>query len=297
MINKKLSLTVGIATCYGDISIIDTVKSIRASKDVGKFRFIIVADRNPIKPRLKKELKKYDVEVYENKTEGSQVKKQKQILNMAKNDIIVFAQDDVLFDPYTLSRIVNTFDKNPKITFISVRKKPIKATSFFENIITVGPNIVSRIAKDWNNGDNYLSSIGRCLAFRTGWAKKMDAPDQIVSSDAFRYFENKRKGGVYKYLPNAVVLYKKPQNMKEHIRKSSRFQHQKSEMVKYFGDLSSEYKIPKLILLKSVLLEFLHNPLKFFLFLIVYIYTRLLKLNIQQSLNPVWEVDISTKKI
>lgn len=294
---KKLTFTVGITTCYGDDSILDTVKSICASRGVDKSRFIIVADRNPIKPHLKKELKKYGVELIENKIEGSQVKKQKQILKMAKTDILILTQDDVVFEPDTLAAIMNTFEKHPKTTFISVKKQPVRATSLFEDIISVGPSIVNRIVKDWNKGDNYLSSIGRCLAFRTEWIKKMRSPDEIVSSDAFRYFENKKNGGAYEYLPNVAILYKKPQNMKEHLRKSSRFQHQKLEMSRYFGDLSPEYKIPKLILLKSVMLEFLNSPLKLSFFLAVYIYTRLFKSSIQQALNPVWEVELSTKKI
>ena len=58
---KEFTFTVGIITCYGDDSILDTVKSIRASRGVGKFRFVIIADRNPIKPALKKEYSSNDI--------------------------------------------------------------------------------------------------------------------------------------------------------------------------------------------------------------------------------------------
>src|SRR5689334_1406912 len=87
--NKKLSLTVGITTCYGDVSILETVKSVRESKGVEKFEFIIIADRVPLSEEIKKGLKKYEVKFIENKKEAGQVEKHKQILAMTKTDILV----------------------------------------------------------------------------------------------------------------------------------------------------------------------------------------------------------------
>ena len=118
--SKKLTLTVGITTCYGGESILETVKSIRASKGVGKFRFILIADRIPIKDAIKKELKKHDVKLIENKIESGQVTKQQQILKMTKSDIIVFTNDDVIFEPYTLATIVKLFKNDPELSLIHI---------------------------------------------------------------------------------------------------------------------------------------------------------------------------------
>ncbi len=295
---KKLSFTVGITTCYGGESILDTVKSVRASRGVDEnFPFILIADRNPIKASFKRELKKYNVELIENKTESGQIKKQKQILALCKSNVVIFTQDDILFEPDTLAKIMKHFGSHPKTTFVSVRKKPVEPTSLFEDITIVGTNVINRVAKQWNGGDNYLSAVGRCLGFRTEWIRGFNIPNNVVSTDAYKYFENKRRGGTYCYIWDAAILYKKPQNIKEHLRKSSRFQHQKEEMYRYFGDLKKEYRVPKILLIKATIAEFLTNPLRSVLFMIVYAYTRLFKINIKQSLNPIWQVDISTKKI
>lgn len=298
MKRKQLSLTVGITTCYGDISIIDTVKSIRASKGVDDFRFIIVADRVPISPEIKKVLKKYKVELIENKKEGSQVKKQKQILKLAKTDLIIFTQDDVLLDPNALTTVANQFTINSEITMVSILNKPIKATNLFENIISVGTNIANKTAKYWNNGDNYLSVIGRFMAFRTELVKnKFRLPESVATSDAYYYFENKRVEGIYKYLSEVYVNFKNPQNMKEHLRKSSRFQYSQKEMSYYFGDLKKEYIIPKAATIKALGEQFIENSIKTFLYFIIYFYTRILKMKSSAVLNPIWEVDLSTKKL
>ena len=298
MKRKQLTLTVGITTCYGDISIIDTVKSIRASEGVDDFRFIIVADRVPISPEIKRELKKYNVELIENRTEGSQIKKQKQILILSKSDLIVFTQDDVLLDPKALITVINNFTANPDLTMISILNKPIKATNFFENIINVGTEIASKTAKYWNNGDNYLSVIGRFMAFRTRLVKSNFRMIQsVATSDAYYYFENKRVGGIYKYLPEVYVNFKNPQNMKEHLRKSSRFQYSQKEMSYYFGDLKKEYIIPKAATLKALSEQIIQEPIKTLLYFVVYLYTRILKMKSTAVLNPIWEVDVSTKKL
>ena len=298
MKNNKLSLTVGIVTCYGDNSILDTVKSIRASKGVGNFRFIIVADRVPINPWLKSQLKKYSVEVIENKGKDSQISKQKQILTLTKSDLILFTQDDVLFEPQTLKTVIKRFEKNPKTSFISILNKPVKPTNFFEGCLNVGTNIANKMAKYWNNGDNYLSVIGRFMAFRTEFAKNnINLRAEVATSDAYYYFSNKLSGGNFEYIPQVGVMFKNPQNMKEHLRKSSRFQYSKIEMSKYFENLNSFYKVPQNVVVKALAMEFLSSPIIFMCYIGIFIYTRILRMKPHLVLNAIWEVDLSTKRV
>jgi hypothetical protein len=291
---NKLSVTVGITTCYGDESILDTVRSVRSSKGVKDFDFIIIADRVPISQEIKKELNKYKVRLFENKIESSQVKKQKQILKLCKTDLIIFTQDDVLFERRTLSNVINAFVRNPETTFVSVKNEPVNTTNFVESVINSGTNINNRIAQNWNEGDNYLSVIGRLLAFRSAWIKKsLFIPDDLVSSDAYFYFENKRKG----FLSDTKIIFKNPQNIKEHLRKSSRFQHSKLEMSKFFTDISNEYAVPKIVALKSLTLELMSNPISTSFYLLMYIYTRFAKLKPSVILKSIWDVELSTKKV
>lgn len=297
---NRPTLTVGITTCFGDNTILDTVKSIRASKGIEKFRFIIVSDRVPINPWLKSQLKKYDVELVENKVEAGQVTKQRQILALTKSDLLILTQDDVLLDENSLKKVVDSFEQNPKTTMISILNKPVKATNFFEDVLNVGTNIANRIAKKWNRGDNYLSVIGRFMAFRTSFLKKQNFDNEkVATSDAYYYFSNKLSHGIYEYLKEVAVYFKNPQNMKEHLRKSSRFQFSKLEMSNYFKnlDLEKEYKLPKKVIFDVLGEEFLSNPFKFILYMIVFLYTRILKLKPNYVLDAIWEVDLSTKKV
>lgn len=294
---KNLSLTVGITTCFGDNSILDTVKSIRASSGLNKFRFIIVADRVPINPHLKKELRKYGVELIENEKEGSQLSKQRQILSLTKTDLILLTQDDVLVDTEALETVINRFQDHPQTTFISIRNEPVPATNWFEGVLGVGTHLANRIAGSWRNGDNYLSVIGRFMIFRVNLIKKIKIREEVATTDAYYYFSNKFLGGVYEYISQVAVYFKNPQNMTEHLRKSSRFQFSKAEMGKYFGNLDSEYQIPAKVVVRAILEQFLANPFKFTCYLAIFLYTRILKLKPSYVLNALWEVDLSTKKV
>ena len=279
---KKLSFTVGVTTCYGDVSIIDTVKSIRNSKNVGNFKFILIADRVALTAEIKKALKELRVDLIENKTESSLVRKQKQILSLTKTDLIIFTQDDVLFAPNTLSAVVKRFERHPKTTMIS--------------ILNIGTNIANKFAKYWNFGDNYLSVIGRFMAFKTDTINKFRMPD-VSSVDTFYYLENKRVNGTYEYLSNIPVYFKNPQNMTEHLRKSSRFQFSMLEMSHYFNHLSNEYNVPKLVQLRGFGEQFLESPFMTVFYILIYLYTRLLKMRPNVVLNTAWDIDVSTKKV
>lgn len=295
---KNLSLTVGITTCYGHKSIMETVKSLRASKGVDSFKFIIVADRVPISSDIKKELKKYEVILIENKKEGSQMEKQKQILKLASSDLILLTQDDVLVNKDSLKTVVEEFSKDPQLSMVSVLNKPVVATNFFESVVNVGTNMANQIAKHWNSGSNYLSVIGRFMMFRTQFIKEnIKLREEVATSDAYYYFSTTTAGGKYKYLPGVAVLFKNPQSMTEHLRKSSRFQYSRKEMSKYFNDLTLHYKIPKMVILRAILYEFIKNPAKFICYIAILLYTRILKMKPKSVLNPNWEVDLSTKRI
>ena len=298
-INKKLSLTVGITTCYGEYSILDTVKSVRESINLPDFRFIIIADRVPISAKIKKELKRYNVELIENKKESGQIKKKKQILDISQSDVIIFTQDDVIFERDALSKVMNAFETDQKLTFASIRNIPVKPTSFVEAIISVGTKISHAVAAKWNNGDNYLTVVGRCEAFRASFAlKKFRFIDKIVSTDAFFYFENKSKNGKYKFIKNAGLYYKNPQKLDIYYKKSSRFSLQKKQMSMYFSDLNSEYDIPKPILFASIIHELLFNPFFTIIYLVIFLSGRILKHDFKTAMDArKWDLDLSTKKV
>lgn len=296
---KKLSVTIVIPTCYGGDSLITTAKSIYASKDVAKFRFIIVSDRFPIKPATKKILEKMGIEIYWNPVEGSQPKKLIQARDMVKSDLYIFTQDDIYFEPETLNRIVTAFEQDPQLTMVAAGVLPVTdPQTMVERGMSANISMVYHAAKRWNNGDNYLAASGRCLAFRMSLFTKYRIPEILVNADMYFYLENKRLNGKFAMLPEAKVFIRPPQKLKDQVGPSSRFQYQKEELKKFFNyNFANEYRVPPGDVINAILREMVTNPVGFFAYLYVFAYTRLKKQPTKTVANPNWAVDASTKKM
>lgn len=292
----NISFTVGIPTYYGAPAIIDTVKSILRSVQAPPFRIIVTVDGNPLKPEIETGLRNLGAEVIFNKVRGGQTSRIKQLIALCQTDILILTQDDVLFTPTAVAEIVTLFSKEPSVTMIGANIKPITAENFFERIVEVGVRIRDVVGRRWLNGDNYLMSIGRCLAFRTDTAKRLVISDEIINSDAYLYFENKRVGGHFLPCETAVVFNKSPQHLKEHLKQSRRFHNSRNELSAYTdAQLPSGYAVPRRLVISSIIREFVSHPILTICYLAITIYSYLG----HQKNAPkkrFWETDVSTKR-
>jgi len=289
-------MTVGIPTCYGGSSLLATVKSILASKGVGKFRFVVVADRTPIGSAMKKELKRLGVELIWNKKEGSQFKKIKQIVAMCQSDVLVITQDDITFKPNTLANIMRVFATRPELTMVGARVLALPAKTRIETVLASMVHMVDYITTFWNT-DNYLMASGRCLAFRTEKIKKFRIPETVINGDMFLYLENKRLQGAFARPQDAAVYIRCPQRLKDQIGPSSRYQYSEQEMARYFNvPVAQEYRIPLRAKIRAAAKEFLAHPLAVLGYGGVFLYTRLRRQPVKTVSNPVWNIDTSTKE-
>ncbi len=297
-LNKKLKFMVGIPTCYGGESLINTVKTLKESKDVSDFRIVIIADRTPIKKLIKNKLEKMGVKIYWNKKEGSQFKKLKQLIRKCKEEVFIFTQDDITFDKLTLRNILKSFEENPQATMVSTTVLPLSPITFFEAIKTSETRIHGKITRKWNNADNYFASSGRCISFRTKHIKKFRIPETVVNGDTYLYFENKRLNGAHSHQSQAKVFIRCPQRLKDEIGPSSRYQYSQKEMAKYFDyDLKKEYEIPRRVLIQSFFEELISHPFTTTLLVGVVLLLRIKRQKVSVVSNPVWKVDLSTKKV
>lgn len=294
--NKKLKVTVGIPTCYGGQSLVETVKTLRASEYDERFEILIEADRTPLTAGVKKVLLGMGVKLHWNKIEGSQFKKLKQTIKKATGDVFIFTQDDIVFDKEAIQEIVKAFEKDPQLTMYGAKVLPLPPQTFFESTMVTMMKLARTIATSWNKGDNYLLASARCLAFRKSHLNKFRLFDNLTNTDVFMYFENKRLNGKFRPSEKAKVFIRNPQNIKDQIGPSSRYQYSQIEVSRYFKeDLAPHFKIPLKLILRGMILEFLKDPIGFFSYVLVFAYTRIKKQTMQKALRTSWELDLSTK--
>lgn len=293
---NKQSVTIGIPTCYSGASLIRTVESIRNAELGNEVKILVTADRTPLSKKVLNSMKKFSVEVTWNKTEGSQFKKIKQMINNAESDLYIHTQDDVIFEKNTIVSILDAFKKNKKLTMAGIRILPLEQKTFFESAMASMLLIVDNISGYWNGSDNHLSSSGRCLAFRVKQLKKLRMPHGVVNGDMFLYLENKRLKGEFKRLDKSFVLIRCPQRLKDQIAPSSRYLYSRKEMQAFFHhNLDSEYAIPLLYTIKSFIKVFFRRPLPTAYYLMIRVYTFIFRQTESEAGNPLWKVDFSTK--
>jgi len=290
------TLTVGIPTYVGGPSLVRAAESIRVSTGVGPFRFIVAVDGNPLRLEIESALQNLDVEIVLADTRGGQVARLKQIISMCRTELVILTQDDIIFEPDAIGKLVNAFAKNPKLTMANANVMPMRAETIIEKVQYSGTRIGKYIAGRWNFGDNYLSANGRCQAFRVEWAKKLEIPEEVINSDAFAYFRNKRLGGSYEYIQDAVVYDKSPLFIAEYVKQNKKFQYSVNELERYLGDkVRREYSPPVTVRLMAIFKEGVCHPILFGMYMILRIYMVFLPNTFQQA-KRFWATDISTKR-
>lgn len=296
MSTKKI--TIGIPTYYGGPSLVETVKSIRASSNYSDALVVVCVDGVPLKKPIEKALQALNVDIVFSKVRGGQVARIKQIIGLCQTPLLVLTQDDIMLDAQALERIVTEFDRNPKTTMVAACELPTKPQTLFERILASGYESALWIGEHWNNADNYLIPSGRCLAFRTSHVQKFSLPEEIINSDTYLYFENKRLKGVCQYVNNAIVYNPLPQKLKEHINQSRKFAISQAENQRYFKrDLTREYAIPTLLKVKGLIRSLSKQPLYTVAYLTINVYTRIAGRNLFANAARFWDTDSSTKRV
>lgn len=292
---ETLTLTIGIPTYYGGPSLVRAAESIMASEGVQKFRFIVNVDGNPLKPEIESRLVELGVEVIFSAQRGGQVARLNHMKEIATTDLLVFAQDDIVFERDTLRKLVAAFDSDPHLTMANANVMPAPAEIFFERVEQIGQSVVKRIVRQWRSGDNYLAANGRCQVFRTSWVKQFHLPEVIVNSDAYKYFENKLRGGKFKFVEDAVVFDRSPLTLQEYVRQTQKYQSSSRELGRYFpSDITGEYRVPLGMKIRAYAAELIRHPILAPFYLPLFIYSRLVPPD--QTLSRFWETDVSTKR-
>lgn len=295
---NRLSVTVGIPTCYGGLALPTVVKSIRASVGAEIDNILIISDRKPIPAEIRGAIEKIGAKIVWNEIDSSHQSKLKQMIFGCETDVLVTICDDIILHPSAIAEIMKVFSSDENITLVTSAILPLPSLTFIGKVLNSSVRIPEMIVRFWNKGDNYLSVSGRCMSFKVDFIKKLRFPPNIVSNDQFFYFENKYNGGGKEHAPKSIAYIRPPQNLKDHIRPSTRFQLGMEELQDYFSqDLSREFKVPMFAGIKAVVLEFLAHPITMPVYCLIFIYTRIIRKDKSKILTVYWDEALSTKKI
>jgi glycosyltransferase involved in cell wall biosynthesis len=195
--------------------------------------------------------------------QGKAVDEQK-IFDECKSDILVMFDADVRLDGTSVvSALVDALLEDKNRLLVGGNSRPYAPKTFFERAVYTTFMSLDACRDGLHGGNNIYGASGQCLAIRTSLIKQIRFPKNIVAEDDFIYFTNKKLGGGFCYVKNAIVYYKLPKKLGDYFRQTLRSDSASASanVETYFGSMvTEEYARPFSFYARVVFRSFLYNP-------------------------------------
>lgn len=292
---KKLSVSIGIPTHEAGESLVVLLNSLYGQtcyKSIDKI--LVIVDGNRISDKICQKIqnKKLIIKIFKNR--AGQSARINDIFKNLNSDYTILTNDDVCLEKDSIKNLL----KNAKYDLVAGCTKPYKSNSYFESIVCIGAKINHLIASKWDKGDNYLACNGRLLMISSRLKLFIKIPKKLWNNDAYIFLTCNRNNFSFKHIEKSVCYYQSPQNLREHLKQSIKFQNSQYENTYYLqGDLSKFYSIPLKDELISIARVFMDSPFNTMIYILLAVYTRSVSPRKKIAINTLgyWCTDKSTK--
>lgn len=293
---KVNTIAIGIPTYEAGESLISTLNSIYEQEGFAKVsKVILMLDGSRLKKSVYLRIKNPKLKIVTSETRNGQSARINDIFKISKADLLFLTNDDVIWGRGALKYLIQTYQaKNADLIASNVH--PLKAVTLLELLLKVGIDINRYVFTNWNKADNYLACNGRLIVLSRSLYKKMTVPANILNNDAFIYLYVKINKYKFSFSERAVVYFRSPGKLSDHIKQSSKFKYSKVDNSRHLNkNLDNYYQVPTSLLAKAVLKEFLTRPFLVLGYIGVVLMTKLKEVNYSNRSETFWETDLSTK--
>lgn len=301
--NNKPTVTVAVSAYNEEENIVPFLESILKQKEDGFIlqNIWIHSDGSTDKTvNLVKKFKSKKIKIWEHKERKGKSTWLNNIYSDLKSDILVQTDADVVFaHPLVIRNLIGPMIKNGSVGMCGGNPMPVEGDLFWEKVVYAAFQPYLEFRSTIRGGDNAFSAIGQILAYRREVVKQIEVPFDMVTNDIFTYFYALKLGWKYKFVKDAVVLFKSPERMTDFIKQNTRFEVGYYRMFDYFDRQVVEYEmsIPETIKIKTMLRQFVKFPLHLTVFFIFKVYCKINAVNMKNKLNAKWPIAITTKKL
>lgn len=247
-----------------------------------------------------KSIKSSKVRVFEFKNRIGKSARLNSIYKNLKSDFLVQSDADVVFaHPYVIRDLINPLITEKKVGMCGGHPIPAKGRTFTEKSINLTFEVYAKLRSEVRGGNNKFSVDGRLLAYKKALVKKITVPTDMIANDFYTYMCCLTSKFEYRYVKSAVVFFRSPINLRDHLRQNVRFESAALRMKKHFPEslVDQETHIPRHLLIKNTVLQFLKNPFMGIYIFAVNQYCRLQAKRKESRLSAVWDMAESTKRI
>ncbi len=216
-----------------------------------------------------------------------------------RSDIIVQLDADVILgNHYVVRDIVRAFNQDDRIMMCGGEAVPMPPVTFTEKAVYRTSAAYSRLKKTVRGGNNIFSVTGCVLAYRREFIQSLEWPADMASDDLYTYLACREKGYGYRYVDSAVVHFRLPQNLGDHVKQSTRFSEIRARLRRLYPQLwRREYKAPRSLVLAIQAGEFLRHPVLCSYVFLLNKYSAIQSRFSGHTIQPAWEISGSTKKL
>ncbi|HSH55626.1 MAG TPA: glycosyltransferase family 2 protein [Candidatus Limnocylindrales bacterium] len=246
---------------------------------------------------LAKQLNSSIIKVMESKENLGKSERLNQIFKEVETDILVLLDADISINDNSMIENLILSMQEHRATLASGNPRSISDLGVVNGALLVSSSIQEYVKSEYNKGDNVYACHGRVLALKKCLYKRIVVPSNSVGNDAYIYFYNRAIGGSFTLAKNAIVHYKMPKSAADYAKQRKRFEMSQQMNRSFFSestslDVEKEYKIPKTILMKAILMSLQVRPFAsvYYFFLIV-----ISKFHKFKHTGKGWAVSESTK--
>jgi len=214
------------------------------------------------------------------------------------SDILVTIDADVLPNNSNfLTEIIEPFSFNSKIGIVGGAILPASAEIFFEKILNSSVHFKRRLFESIKAKDNIYLCHGRARAFSKEFLNGFRWKN-ISCEDAYSYLSCINSGFCFYYAPKAEILYRSPQNLRDHLKQSLRFFSGRPLLDEQFGKskVRESFYIPITKITLELIKYIAKQPHYAFLYFGLVGYVRLM-LVWQKRTSSIWDVSTSSKYV
>lgn len=185
------------------------------------------------------------------------------LLRECTSDIFVLIDADVeLQHKDCLEELIKPLMKDKNVGLVGGYCKYRAPKTLLQRSIASSVRAYDNLAHNYKRGRTHLTCSGGFLALPGTFAKTIQIPNEVYSTDTYLYLlclQNKKK---YMFALRATALYDLPSTYREHFNRLSRYTSTTEELTPFFGDMAVDVlRVEPSLLMKYKIQEILRNPL------------------------------------
>lgn len=302
---KKPTVTVAVVALNEEQNIVQFLQSVLAQHERGfeLQKVLVISDGSTDRTmEVVKSIGDPRIEVRAYQERIGKSARLNEIYQVLDTDYLVQSDADCVFSTeHLIANMLQPMVENAAVLMCGGNLIPVPEKTFVERCVNASAVAYRRLREVWNGGDNQLSANGGILAYRASFISTVTIPDDMIANDRFTYFSCKAKGGEYRFVPSAVVWFRSPQTLADHIRQNTRFEAVPTRMRKHFSEelVLQEYRMPIWLLRRFMVEQFLCHPIRCTTLALMNVYCRVRAWRMERArrLTAVWEMAPTTKNL